>query len=190
MHNGLGEAVRRLSQLSVGSAPVFLRKEPHSFGEDPRSGRFSKSECPVNDPEVMASSPPLLATYGTLMRAFGGPGQLGGTSAAVEASFVAPCRIPGILYDLGRFPGAVPGDGVIEGELFRLRGPEVWAALDQYEGYDPDREENSLFVRRRVSLDDPANRTAWVYWYNGDPTDHPRVPSGDWAAYVGERSSS
>lgn len=129
----------------------------------------------------MSDPAPLLATYGTLMRSFGGCERLG---IADRVSFVAACRFEGRLYDLGRFPGAVPGDGIVHGELFRLHDPAVWSVLDRYEGYDADRETESLFVRRQTDLLAPSNQTAWVYWYNGDPTGHPRVPSGDWRAYV------
>lgn len=132
-------------------------------------------------------SPPLLATYGTLMRSFDRHEQLG---LADRLVYVTRCRWSGRLYDLGSFPGAVPGAGTVHGELFRLRDPQVWRVLDHYEGYDPAREEASLFVRRQVPLDDPADETAWVYWYNGDPGDHPQVPSGDWAASVDERGPS
>ncbi len=134
----------------------------------------------------MSSSSPLLATYGTLMRSFEGIDRLG---VADRVSFLRPCRFAGILYDLGRFPGAVPGDGTVHGELLRLHDPQVWAVLDPYEGYDADREEDSLFVRRRASLQEPSDRTAWVYWFNGDPTGRPRVPSGDWAAHMDEKKS-
>lgn len=134
----------------------------------------------------MTASAPLLATYGTLRRA-AGPNPL---DVADRLSFVAACQFAGVLYDLGRFPGAVPGDGVVHGDLFRLRDPQVWAVLDRYEGYDSNREDTSLFVRRRVSLIEPADRTAWVYWYNDDPTGCPRIPSGDWIAYGGEGASS
>lgn len=123
----------------------------------------------------------ILATYGTLMQAVGGLERLG---VADRVSVVGTCRFEGVLYDLGRFPGAVPGDGVVHGELLRLRDPQVWTVLDRYEGYEPDTEGRSLFVRRRVSLVTPVDRTAWVYWYNEAPTGHPRVPSGDWSTYV------
>lgn len=126
-------------------------------------------------------SAPLLATYGTLMRSFGRHEQLG---VADRLVYVTQCRWSGRLYDLGSFPGAVPGAGTVHGELFRLRDPQVWRVLDRYEGYDPERAEASLFIRREVELARPKGRTAWVYWYNGDPGDHPRVRSGDWAAYV------
>lgn len=134
----------------------------------------------------MTSSPPFLATYGTLMRAFDACKRL---EVADRLSFVSTCYLSGDLYDLGHFPGAVPGDGSIRGELFRLRDPQVWAVLDRYEGYDPNQETASLFLRRRVKLEAPTDQTAWVYWYNGDPTGHPQVTSGDWAVYVRGRDS-
>jgi len=129
----------------------------------------------------MSGSPIRLATYGTLMRAFGGMDRLGVTD---QVSFVQACQFAGVLYDLGQFPGAVPGDGVVYGEIFRLHDPQAWPVLDAYEGYEPDREDDSLFVRRQVALQEPVDRTAWVYWFNGDLTGHPQVPSGDWAEYA------
>jgi len=129
----------------------------------------------------------LLATYGTLRRSFGNHRKLG---VEEDLTFVGECEWSGDLYDLGRYPGAVVGDGTVYGDLFRLRGPQVWTVLDRYEGYDPDREEASLFVRRPVALDRPEGRTAWVYWYNGDPTTHPRVSSGSWATYLQKRDAS
>ena len=128
---------------------------------------------------------PLLATYGTLLRVFGRHEQLG---IGDRLTFVTRCRWSGLLYDLGPYPGAVPGNETIHGELFRLRDSSVWSLLDRYEGFDPDHEEASLFVRRPVSLTVPADRTAQVYWYNGSLSDCKQVPSGDWAAYVGAKN--
>lgn len=104
-------------------------------------------------------------------------------------TFVDRCRWDGRLYDLGRFPGAAPGAGTVHGELFRVHTSSVWPVLDHYEGYDPDDEARSLFVRRQVSLRRPEGQTAWVYWYHGERGDAPRVPSGDWAAYRSDRPS-
>ena len=131
-----------------------------------------------------------LATYGTLMREHAMHEQLGLTG---RLRFEVDCQIPGVLYDLGRFPGAlspetapeealetVGDEPVVHGEMFRLADPEVLAVLDRYEGYDPDRESASLFVRREVTLQAPEGRTAWVYWYNGPPADGTLVPSGHW----------
>lgn len=129
----------------------------------------------------------LLATYGTLMRSFGRHEHLGIES---QLAFVGPCQWEGGLYDLGSYPGAVSGEGTVHGELFRLRDPEVWTVLDRYEGYDPNRGGQSLFVRRRTPLEKPSGHTAWVYWYNGDPSGRPQVPSGDWEAYLESEARS
>lgn len=129
----------------------------------------------------------LLATYGTLRRSFGNHRRLGVDD---RLTFVGECRWTGVLYDLGQYPGAIPGSGTVHGDLFRLHGPQAWAVLDRYEGYDPDRDEASLFVRRPVELDHPKDCTAWVYWYNGDPASRPRVPSGNWKTYVQKRDPS
>lgn len=122
-------------------------------------------------------SPPYLATYGTLMRVFGQHEALG---VGDRITFVTECRFDGQLYDLGRFPGAVRGEGTVHGELFRLDSPDVLERLDRYEGYDPAQEHASPFVRRRTTLRVPGGATAWVYWYDGNVRNAPRVPSGDW----------
>lgn len=91
------------------------------------------------------------------MRSFDSQDELG---VRDRLTFLSSCRWDGTLYDLGPFPGAVPGDDTIHGELFRLEAPSVWTVLDQYEGYDPARKEDSLFVRQQVSLCAPEERTA------------------------------
>jgi gamma-glutamylcyclotransferase (GGCT)/AIG2-like uncharacterized protein YtfP len=125
-----------------------------------------------------------LATYGTLLRPFGMHERLGVDDAL---AFIAPCVLPGTLYDLGRYPGARPladGEtGTVQGELYRLRDTATLDLLDRYEDYSPDREDDSIFLRRRVTLVEPAGQEAWIYWYNGTPPG-PQVPSGDWVAHV------
>lgn len=115
------------------------------------------------------------------MRSFGQQKKLG---VDPYLTFVSTCQIRGQLYDLGAFPGAVPGSDTVDGELFRVRTAKAWNVLDRYEGYDPANEEASLFLRRTVDLVSPSNQRAWVYWYNGRPEGRPRVSSGDWLSYV------
>ena len=119
----------------------------------------------------------LLVTYGTLLRRFERHGVLG---VEEDLEFVTRTRLNGELYNLGAYPGAIPGDGIVCGELFRIHRPGAIRRIDRYEGYNSDREEASLFVRRRVSLNVPTDETAWVYWYNGDVSEYERIPSGDW----------
>jgi gamma-glutamylcyclotransferase (GGCT)/AIG2-like uncharacterized protein YtfP len=93
-----------------------------------------------------------------------------------------PCRIPGVIYDLGGFPGLRAGEGEVSGELYALERPAVLEHLDAFEGFDPADPERSLYVRRRLMLLEPPAR-AWVYLYNGDPGGRPVIHSGDWRAY-------
>ncbi|HVA64361.1 MAG TPA: gamma-glutamylcyclotransferase family protein [Terriglobales bacterium] len=79
------------------------------------------------------------------------------------------------LYDLGEFPGAVadPSGPELRGQIFRLPPqPEgLLRRLDEYEGYDPGNDAESLFVRRarRVCLTGGRSVNAWVYFYNRSP---------------------
>ncbi len=79
------------------------------------------------------------------------------------------------LVDLGRYPGAIPGDGTIVGELVELRNEEQLAMLDQAEGCDRT---PPLYERVDVTV---RGKAAWLYVYAGDVTGMPRIPSGDWA---------
>ena len=105
----------------------------------------------------------LLAVYGTLKR-----GGVGHERAGIvgEMEFVSECRIRGVVHDLGEYTGLVEGDGIIPGELFRVRDDETWRKLDEYEGvYYVDEPQESLFIRKIVRLVAP-DIDAWVYFYN------------------------
>lgn len=54
-------------------------------------------------------------------------------------------------------------------------------ALDALEEYDPNREEESDYLRRRVqvTLDSGNKVEAWVYYWNGHLPTSERIPSGD-----------
>ncbi|MFN0083882.1 MAG: acetylornithine/succinylornithine family transaminase [Blastocatellia bacterium] len=82
--------------------------------------------------------------------------------------------VPGRLYDLGDYTGAIldPKAGtLIPGELVRF-SPDVLPALDEYEGFREEAPEACLFVRRRcrVRQADGAVVESWIYVYNGDVT--------------------
>ncbi len=97
---------------------------------------------------------------------------------------IGPATVPGQLFDTGRFPAAVhsaeEGD-LIHGELYELDDPdEVWPWLDEYEGYFPGNEGDSLFVRRQA-MANPHKGTpayAWVYWYNRPVDEFERIEGG------------
>ncbi len=118
----------------------------------------------------MTTEPTFLFAYGTLMRGLPFHALLQG-----RAEFVATGSVGGRLMDLGGFPGGLPGgDGVIWGEIHRLRSADVLVALDSAEGRE--------FSRRLtpVRLEDGREVRAWVYWFNGAARQAVPIPEGDY----------
>ena len=83
--------------------------------------------------------------------------------------------VHGALYDLGRYPGAVPdasAKGRISGTVLQLpEDASVLRQLDEYEGFDPQAPEHSEFVRMRLPVEMATGGTmdCWVYRYNRHP---------------------
>ena len=97
---------------------------------------------------------PLLFVYGTLMRGFPLHRLLEG-----RARFLGAGTARGRLYDLGRYPGAVPDrEATLRGEVYRVLEPALWAALDSVEGPQYDRQEAD------VTVAGAGTRPAFVYW--------------------------
>ena len=110
-----------------------------------------------------------LFVYGTLRRACAHPMH---KLLAEHAQPAGPAAFAGRLYDLGRYPGAVPDVAAhppVRGELYRLPDPQaLLPLLDRYEGctdrHDPAaeyRREQRIVVREAG----PSVR-AWIYLYN------------------------
>jgi gamma-glutamylcyclotransferase (GGCT)/AIG2-like uncharacterized protein YtfP len=109
------------------------------------------------------------------------------------AALVQPLRslgqatMRGRLYDLGPYPAAVlddAADSQLVGQVVALPDdPALLARLDAYEGFDPHRPAESLYlrVRREATLGDGRVLDCWVYAYNRHPGAAPQVPSGDYA---------
>jgi gamma-glutamylcyclotransferase (GGCT)/AIG2-like uncharacterized protein YtfP len=115
-----------------------------------------------------------LFVYGTLRR---GSDHQAARILAEQAQFVAAARVPGRLYDFGRYPGATRSHRTKEwviGEVFSLDEPAiVLGVLDDYEGLEYERATVS------ASLDDGRIIECWIYWYRGDSAG-PLIESGDW----------
>ena len=93
-----------------------------------------------------------------------------------RGQFICSARIPGRLYDFGRYPGAVRSNEAedwLHGELHRLDDLELLPVLDEYEG--------SEFIRATAPAQtlDRGTIDCWIYWYVGDATGR-LIPSGDW----------
>lgn len=150
----------------------------------------------------------LLFAYGTLLLATG----IAEVDEAMRNAGVSLGRAcaPGLLYDLGKYPGAVPmrslasgavplasgarGMGAsaevspwVLGRLFRLSDPDaLFAVLDPYEGFDPARPEASEFVRAPapVALAGSGDALdAQIYWYNFPVAGRTPISGGDYLAH-------
>lgn len=91
-------------------------------------------------------------------------------------------EVPGSMYDLGWFPGIRLGDDgcnahflceVIEVTDEKLR------QLDDYEGYSPNDEAGSLYLRKEYN-------DGFIYEYNNDVEAYKFIPGGDWLEYLNE----
>ncbi|MBJ7534023.1 gamma-glutamylcyclotransferase [Rhodomicrobium vannielii ATCC 17100] len=137
---------------------------------DHRAGEASRPDA----------EPKHIFVYGTLMRASRSPYA---RLLETRARFVGEACAPGRLYNLGRFPGAVFDEAArtrIFGEVFRLNGPAVLAALDAYEGCGGVGTNPDLFYRTaiEVRLHRGGALAVWVYPYAGKVDSRPLVASG------------
>jgi len=112
------------------------------------------------------------------------PDEVAGLMRSMHRIGVA--SVPGRLYDLGDYPGAVLDptcESKIIGEVFQL--PDDGAAveaLDAYEGIDPQDPDAGMFVRREaeITLEDGAKLQCWIYVYNREVASSTLITSGDY----------
>ena len=123
--------------------------------------------------------------YGTLMAGFDRRKRAG---IDTRMRFVGRGWIPAALYDLGIFPAAVPApDRRVIGELYEVvDDPSVLVRLDEIEGYRPNEPDTSLYQRAQttVTLEDGAEETAWVYFYNAPLGQGELIESGDYLNHL------
>lgn len=132
---------------------------------------------------------PRLFVYGTLMSAASGEkGREARRRLAREARPLGPATMPGALYDLGRYPGFVPGGDagrLAHGELFEIADAALtFSWLDAYEGIVPGAPAPHEYERllRSAALGGEAACSAWVYVYRWDISKARAVASGRWSA--------
>lgn len=107
----------------------------------------------------------LIFVYGTMMKK-GEAHEL-----LSRANFVSEASLAGSLYDIGggEFPAVtLEGRYRIDGELYDV--PETaLPEIDAYEGYNPAEPEDSLFIRREVTVHLPNRKTEKAQAYIMDP---------------------
>jgi gamma-glutamylcyclotransferase (GGCT)/AIG2-like uncharacterized protein YtfP len=82
----------------------------------------------------------------------------------------------------GSFPGLVEGEGTVKGEIHVF---ETFAELDRIEGFSEKRLEQSLYLRKTVTVSTPkGDMEASTYVFNQDPDSaresYRSVETGDW----------
>jgi len=130
----------------------------------------------------------LVFFYGTLMSGFERQHR---ADVDPHLRFIGRGSIPGVLYDVGIYPAAIPADDTrVWGEVHELLDAEiVLPFLDEIEGYDSGRPEASLYIRTEtpVTFDDGGVAYAWVYFYNAPLGKALRIESGDYLQHLGVR---
>lgn len=138
----------------------------------------------------MAKRKDKVFVYGTLRQGFRYHSYL----LRSGARYLGNGRIRGHLYDLGEYPGALSSSSPydrIEGELFELPdSTKQLKELDRLEEYNPDRPDESLFVRQRtiVQLENGRRVRAWAYFVMKKPQRARLIPSGNYAEAYRSRS--
>ncbi len=121
--------------------------------------------------------------YGSLMSAFPTLKQLGLHNKLL---YQCKCELEGNLYNLGDYPGLKVKANKkqrVSAELYRFSDQQVLHLLDDYEDYDPNNLQASLFRRELIDIAHPVVK-AWVYIYNQPVLESDLVQSGDWQQYL------
>ena len=105
----------------------------------------------------------------------------------------------GILFDLGKYPGAIEADdGItkVRGEVYAVddNRNEVFRLLDNYEGYIRGRSGKSLFIRKKttIKLRNGQTISGWIYIYNRPNKVHKAktISSGDYIRFKKQQRTS
>lgn len=105
-----------------------------------------------------------------------------------QAEYIEEGMIPGRLYDLGAYPGLVPGgeDGQVNGHIFRMLKPSILLPfLDEYEGVLGDTTPEAEYRREmgEVAGQEQSYR-CWMYLYNQDTDGLPLIEGGNYLNYL------
>lgn len=127
-----------------------------------------------------------LFVYGTLQPRLNHAGPRG---LVADLPSAGRASVPGDLYDLGSYPGLVPGPGRVQGELLVIEDHRTFMALDAYEECGGQR---PLYRRERTVATRPDGTTvaAWVYVFLHLPAAAARIASGDYAAFLAGKTTT
>ncbi|GAA4411563.1 gamma-glutamylcyclotransferase [Nibrella viscosa] len=139
----------------------------------------------MSDPKE-SSVTDLLFVYGTLMQQARNPVA---EQLHRQSTYLGQGRLPGRLYRVGWFPGAVfdpTGTDQILGEIYRMHAPaELLRILDAYEDTADSGSGAGLFVRKLLPvIGIRQTLPCWVYLYNESTETLPQIRPGDFSPYL------
>jgi gamma-glutamylcyclotransferase (GGCT)/AIG2-like uncharacterized protein YtfP len=124
--------------------------------------------------------------YGTLRKGDSRFGVLDGCECIIEEAYLDGYD----MLNLGSFPGIIPGEGRIRGEIYQI-DDVILSRLDSIEGYREDDPKHSLYIRTVVTPGDhlgvyglEEDCITYVFNTEGRMQHHKKedmiVESGDW----------
>ncbi len=122
-----------------------------------------------------------LFIYGTLLPGLRLAAQMQG------ALFVGAAQVAGRLVDVGRYPGFIPDDGLVTGEVYEVDDAHL-ARLDTVEDMLPGDRAASQYWREWVMVASGPlqGRKVQTYVYNRPVAGCTPIPHGDYRRYVRE----
>ena len=101
-------------------------------------------------------------------------------------------KINARLFDLGEYSGAKPTttkSKEVFGKIYEVdpkHFDSVLVTLDDYEEYNPNKKQASLYIRKitPVITQDGSLSLAWVYWYNKPINRKSEIETGDYKKYL------
>jgi pyruvate carboxylase len=123
-----------------------------------------------------------LFVYGTLRRDCGNDLH---RLIARNSDYVGMATYQGQMYQVADYPGIIPSEDAkdqVVGELYLLSNTiKLLNVLDEYEEFDPESSEKSLFVREHVTVKlKDQDITSYAYLYNKPIDQKTRIDSGDY----------
>ena len=103
------------------------------------------------------------------------------------ARFMGAAQVPGRLVDVGRYPGLLPGEGSVVGEVYEVDDAHL-ARLDGVEDMLPGDRAASQYWREEVTvLSGPLQgQSVQTYVYNRPTDGLTPIPHGDYRRYIRE----
>jgi pyruvate carboxylase len=123
-----------------------------------------------------------LFVYGTLRRDCGNDLH---RLIARNSDYVGMATYQGQMFQVADYPGIIPSDNdkdQVVGELYLLSNTiKLLNVLDEYEEFDPESSEKSLFIREHVTVKlKDKEITSYAYLYNKAIDQKTRIASGDY----------